>query len=351
MRKKEISLGKRKLGPDYPCFIIAEAGINHNGNQEMAFQLVDAAVEARADAVKFQTFIAEKLIISYSQNAEHREITANAHESQLEIAKKLQLSFEDFIEIKNYCDEKGIIFLSTPFDEESADFLDELGTFAFKIPSGEVTNHLFLEHIAKKGKPIIMSTGMCYLGEVDDAVRVIEKAGGKDLVLLHCVSQYPADAADANLRAMQTMSAAFQVPIGYSDHTSGIEIALAAVALGACVIEKHFTLDRNLPGPDHKASIEPHHLKTLIQCIRTVESALGHGLKIPVASEENIRKIARRSIVLKRDIAKGELIDKMMLTAMRPASGIPPNYVNLVEGRRAARLLNGGALLEWNDLG
>ena len=243
-----------------------------------------------------------------------------------------------------------MLLKSTPFDEESADLLDELDVPVFKIGSGEVTNWPFLEHIACKGKPVILSTGMSYLSEVGEAVRVIRGTGNHQLVLLHCVSNYPADPADANLRTMQTMAIAFQVPVGYSDHTPGIGAALAAVALGACVIEKHFTLDRDLPGPDHRASLEPHELQALVEGVRVVESAIGDGVKRPAQSEEDNRAIVRRSLAAISDIPKGAVLRSDMLKALRPASGISPTLLEHVIGRKAKRSLSTGQLITWSDL-
>jgi len=344
-----IEITGRKIGPGKPVFIIAEAGVNHNGSLEMAKRLVNAAVEAGADAVKFQTFKAEKVVSSHAPKAAYQKSTTDSAESQLEMIRRLELPYEVFRELKAYCDQCGIIFMSTPFDEDSVDFLDSLGVPVFKIPSGEVINHPFLEHIAQKGKPLIMSTGMSYLSEVDEAVRVIKNARNDQLVVLHCVSNYPADPADVNLRAMQTMATAFQVPVGYSDHTLGIEMPLAAVALGACVIEKHFTLDRDLPGPDHRASLEPTELKAMVDGIRKVEQALGNGRKVPTTSEEDTRRVARRSLVLRKDVPEGSLIEAKMLTSLRPAGGIPPNMASYVVGRKATRPLKAGAILQWGD--
>jgi len=345
-----VSIGERVIGPGKPVFIIAEAGVNHNGSLEMAKQLVDAAVEAGADAVKFQTFKAEKVVSLHAPKAAYQKNTTDPAESQLEMVRRLELPYEAFRELKAYCDQRGILFMSTPFDEDSVDFLDGIGVPVFKIPSGEVVNHPFLEYVARKGKPLIMSTGMSYLSEVDEAVRVVGGPGNEQLVLLHCVSNYPADPADVNLRAMQTMATAFQVPVGYSDHTLGIEIPLAAVALGACVIEKHFTLDRELPGPDHRASLEPAELKAMVDDIRKVEQALGNGRKIPASSEEDTRRVARRSLVLKEDVSEGKLIQAGMLTALRPAGGIPPNLISYVVGRETTHPLKAGAILQWGDL-
>jgi N-acetylneuraminate synthase/N,N'-diacetyllegionaminate synthase len=345
-----INISGRLVGPGYPCFVIAEAGVNHNGSVKMAKELVDVAAEARADAVKFQTFLAEKVMTLDAPKAEYQKETTGSNESQIEMIKKLQLSFHDFNDIKIYCERKGIIFLSTPFDERSVDFLDELEVPAFKISSSEVTNHPFLESVAGKGKPIIMSTGMCYLSEVDEAVRVIKEAGCRDLILLHCVSNYPADPKDANIRAMQTMAKAFQLPVGYSDHTQGIEATLAAVSRGACVIEKHFTLDKNLPGPDHKISLNAWELKRLVESVRIVEISLGDGNKVPSRSEILNREILRRSLVASCDISRNSIITSNMLTALRPANGISPSLINLVVGNKAKRNLSAGQQISWGDL-
>jgi len=346
----DISINGHVVSADAPVFVIAEAGVNHNGDPGMAKRLVEAAVKAGADAVKFQTFKANKVVAPNAPKAAYQKATTDPEESQLEMLRRLELPYEVFEEIKALCDQEDIIFMSTSSDEESTDFLDTLGVPAFKVPSGEVTNHLFLEYVALKGKPIIMSTGMSYLSEVDEAVRVIRKAGNDKLVLLHCVSNYPADVVDVNLKAMQTLRFAFQVPIGYSDHTLGIEIPLAATALGACVIEKHFTLDRRLPGPDHKASLEPDELKAMVDGIRMVKQALGNGCKMPAASEEDTRYVARRSLVLKENVSEGDVITAKMLTALRPSCGIPPNMISYVEGRKAARSLRAGTMLNWSDL-
>ena len=347
---KEINVAGRKVGPGYPCLIIAEAGVNHNGDIELAKRLVDVAVEAGADAVKFQTFQADRVASTTAPKAGYQMQTTDAAESQLDMLRRLELSPEAYCELQMYCRERDVLFMSTPFDEESVDFLDELGVSVFKIGSGEITNWPFLEYIARKGKPIILSTGMSYLSEVDEAVRVLRGAGCEELVLLHCVSNYPANPADANLRAMRTMAAAFQVPIGFSDHTPGIKVALAAVALGACVLEKHFTLDKGLPGPDHRASLEPQELQSLVAGIRTVEMALGNSAKLPARSESDNRLIVRRSLAATSDIPKGAILKADMLRAIRPGSGISPTLLEHVVGRRVKRPLTPNQLITWSDL-
>jgi len=328
-----IDIANHKVGPGYPVFIIAEAGVNHNGSLDMAYQLVDAAAQSGADAVKFQTFKAENIVTPQAPKADYQKQTTDAAESQFAMIKRLELSYDAFRQLKAYCDLQNIVFLSTPFDEESADFLTELDIPAFKIPSGEVTNLPFLAYVARKQKPIILSTGMAYLSEVDEAVRIIQQNACQELVLLHCVSNYPADPAEVNLRAMQTMSHAFQLPVGYSDHTLGNEIALASVAMGASVIEKHFTLDKNLPGPDHKASLEPVELKAMIQGSHKVESALGSGRKTPTASEQNAAAVARKSLVAAYDLPAGTIITPKMITAKRPGTGLPQSLITYVLGR------------------
>ena len=347
---RPIAIGQRIVGPDHPCFVIAEAGVNHNGDLELARRLVDVAAEAGADAVKFQTFRADRLVSPTAPKAAYQRQTTGAGESQLDMLRRLELSPAAHRELNDYCRQRGLIFLSTPFDEESADLLDELDVLAFKIGSGEVTNHPFLEYVARKGKPIILSTGMSYLSEVDEAVRLLCDAGCEQLILLHCVSSYPAAPADANLRAMQTMAVAFDLPVGYSDHTPGIEVALAAVALGACVLEKHFTLDRNLPGPDHRASLQPDELRALIAGVRVVERALGDGVKHPAPAEADTRAVARRSLVARVEIPAGATVEAGMLTALRPADGIPPSLIRRIIGRRTRHPLAAGQFIDWSDL-
>ncbi len=320
-------------------FIIAEAGVNHNGSIELAKKLIDVAVEAGADAVKFQTFKAEKVISKFAQKAEYQKKTTDSQESQLEMVKKLELSFENFVELKKYCDERNIIFLSTPFDIESARFLYELGLEIFKIPSGEITNYLLLREIGSFNKKIILSTGMADLGEIEDAIDLLVASGTirENITLLHCTTEYPAPIEEVNLKAILTLKEAFKLPVGYSDHTPGIEITIAAVAMGATVIEKHFTLDKNLPGPDHKSSLEPDELKLMVKAIRNVEKALGNGIKKPSPSELKNRDVARKSIVAARKIKKGEIFTEENLTVKRPGTGISPMRWKEIIGKMANR--------------
>ena len=340
-----IDIAGRRVGHDQPCFVIAEAGVNHNGSLEMARRLVDVAAQSGADVVKFQTFTAERLALPDAPKAEYQLQTTDVAESQFDMLKRLELPLEAYEQLMAYCQERNILFMSSPFDEESADLLACLGMAAFKIPSGELTNLPLLSHVARKGKPMIVSTGMASLGEVEKAVRTIEEAGNREFVLLHCVSNYPADPADVNLRAMQTMAAAFGMPVGYSDHTLGIELPIAAVALGACVIEKHFTLDRNLPGPDHRASLEPDELVAMVKDVRTVEAALGHGRKEPAASEAATAAAARKSMVAARDIPAGTKLTEDLIAFKRPGTGLPSPMLPYVVGRTVRDRTPAGALL------
>ena len=345
-----IRIGARSIGYGKPVFLIAEAGVNHNGDLRLAKQLVDVAAEAGADAVKFQTFRAEELVTASAPKAKYQIGTTGAEEAQLDMLKRLELSHQAHRELIEHCSTRGILFLSTPFDFGSADLLETLGVLAYKIASGEITNWLFLGHIASKKKPVIISTGMSDMGEVEQAVGVLRAAGCSELAILHCTSSYPAPPESVNLRAMQAMSDAFHVPVGLSDHTEGIEAALAAVALGACVIEKHFTLDRSLPGPDHKASLEPGELAAMVRSIRIVESTLGDGLKRATSVEEDVKDVARRSIVARRTIASGTLITQDLLTFKRPGTGIPPSEYKRVIGRKAARTIASDTLIKFEDL-
>jgi len=307
-------------------FIVAEAGINHNGNMEVARKMVVAAHKAGADAIKFQTFKAEKVISQFAPKAGYQLITTSPDESQLEMAKKLELSFDDFRELSNYCSGIGIMFLSTAFDEESLYFLMELGQKYIKIPSGEVTNLPYLRKAGAMNRKIIMSTGMMDLNEIGSAIDILTDAGTdrKNITLLHCNTQYPTPMEDVNLFAMKTIQKRYGLDVGYSDHTLGIEIPLAAVALGATVIEKHFTLDKSMKGPDQTASLNPDELAAMVKAIRNVELSIGSGIKKPSPSEKENMAIARRSIVAARNIRKGEVFTEDNLTTKRPGTGISP---------------------------
>ena len=313
--------------------VIAEAGVNHNGSFETACRMVDAAKDAGADYIKFQTFKSDRLVSRNAQKAEYQR-NATGGGTQTEMLKNLELSFTKFVALKEYCDVAGISFLSTPFDHESIDFLNSLGMPFWKIPSGEITDLPYLEAIAHTGKPVVMSTGMSNLREISEAIHVLKGNGTKEIKLLHCNTEYPTPFADVNLRAMQTLRDTFYVEVGYSDHTRGIEVPVAAVALGATIIEKHFTLDRNMEGPDHKASLEPNELAAMVSAVRNIEMALGTGDKTPSTSERKNITVARRSIVARRKIRKGETFTAENLTVKRPGTGISPMcWYDLIGGK------------------
>jgi len=345
---RKVRIGNRLVGDGEPVFIVAEVGVNHNGDVGLAKKLVDKVGNAGADAVKFQVFKAENVVIQNAEKAKYQKETTGSEESQYEMIKKFELTGDDFKELADYARKKGVIFLASPFDKDSVDLLDEIGVPAFKVASGEITNFPLLKYMAKKGKPIILSTGMATLGEVEEALRVIRDEGIQDVVLLHCVTSYPAKLKSVNLRAMQTLKCAFKLPIGFSDHTIGIIVPIAAVALGAVLIEKHFTLDRTLPGPDHKASLEPHELKRMVRAIRNVEVALGNGIKRLTKDEEEIKKVARRSIVAKVDIPKGSIINLNFIDLKRPGTGIPPKYIDIILGRKAKKNIKKDDVLNWD---
>lgn len=340
-----LRVGDRRIGPGAPCFVIAEAGVNHNGVLANALALVDAAADAGADAVKFQTFRAERLASSAAPKAVYQLDPSAAGESQLDMLRRLELSHADHHAIARQCALRGIAFLSTPFEEESARFLDEMGVPAFKISSGDLTNLALLEYVAGFGKPLILSTGMADLPEIDAAVDAILSARGVTPALLQCVSEYPAAPADANLRAMATLQAAFACPAGYSDHTPGIETAIAAAALGACVVEKHLTIDRRLPGPDHKASLEPAELRAMVRGIRIAEASRGDGVKRPAAGEAAIAAVARKSLVAARDIPAGSVLHAEDIAIRRPGTGLPPRYRAQLLGRTTKVAISSGTLL------
>lgn len=326
-------------------YLIAEAGVNHNGSYELACKLVDSARAAGVDCIKFQTFKSKNLVSNSAQKAEYQKDTTGEG-SQVDMLKKLELSYDEFLALKDYCDKVGICFLSTPFDFDSIDFLNSIDMPFWKIPSGEVTNYPYLVALAKTGKPVVMSTGMCNMSDIQTAIDVLRKNGTKDIKLLHCNTEYPTPFEDVNLRAMQTMRDAFGLEVGYSDHTKGIEVPVAAVALGATVIEKHFTLDRNMEGPDHKASLEPDELAKMVSSIRNIEKALGKGDKIPSLSEMKNITVARKSIVAAKNIKMGELLTEENITAKRPGTGITPMKWNEVLGTRAVRDFEEDELIE-----
>lgn len=345
----DIKLGSRCIGEGHPCFIIAEAGVNHNGDIALAKKLIDIAADSNADAVKFQTFKADKIVSESAEKAEYQKCKTKENESQYQMLKKLELLESDFKELKAYAETKNILFLSTPFDKESADFLDNIGVPLFKIASGEITNLPFLQHIAKKKKPVILSTGMATLGEIEEALDTLIKEGLENIILLHCITSYPAKMKDANLKVMETLRSSFKLPVGLSDHTLGINVAVASRALNACVIEKHFTLDKKLPGPDHSASLEPAELKLLVEGIRDIEIALGDGIKKPTQEEENIKKFARKKIVAATDILKNTVITEEMVNIKRIGTeeGLLPKYLNTILGRKTRFDIKANSPITW----
>jgi N,N'-diacetyllegionaminate synthase len=345
-----VTVGERAVGPGEPCFVIAEAGVNHNGDLELALRLVDAAAEAGADAVKFQTFQAEGVAAVGAPKADYQLDTTPAGESQLEMLKRLELDADAYRTLKEAAERRGLVFLSTPFDVGSVDLLDELRVDAFKVASPDLTNLPLLEEIGRRGRPVFLSTGLGTLAEVEAGVAALKTAGATEVVVLHCVSEYPAAAADANLRAMATIADRVGCPVGYSDHTEGLEVALAAVALGACALEKHFTLDRTLPGPDQRASLEPTELSALVAGIRRVESALGTGSKEPTEAERRNAQLVRRSLAAAGDLPAGVVLTPDMLVALRPGTGISPARIDEVVGRKLARSVAHHELLQPDDL-
>ena len=326
--------------------IIAEAGVNHNGNIIIAKKMIDFAKEAGVDYIKFQTFIPENLVSKYAKKAEYQKITTASDESQLQMLRKLMLSKNEFIELSDYCKATSIGFISTPFDLESVDFLNSFNMDFWKVPSGEITNLPYLVEIAKTGKQIILSTGMSDLDEIDAALNVLHSNGAGKITLLHCNTQYPTPIEDVNLNAMLTLKDRYNCDVGYSDHTLGIEVPIAAVALGATVIEKHFTLSSIMEGPDHKASLEPKEFKSMVSAIRNIEKALGTGNKVASPSETENKDIARKSIVASRMIKKGEVFSKDNITTKRPGSGISPMRWYNVIGAVAKRDFQEDELIE-----
>lgn len=318
-------------------YIIAEAGVNHNGSFETAKRMILEGKKAGVDAVKFQTFITDNLVSSSAPKAVYQRKATGHQENQKEMLKKLELSFQEFRLLKEYAEELSVDFLSTPFDEESIDFLSTLNIPYWKIPSGEITNLPYLMKIAQTYKPVILSTGMCTINEVEEALRVFINYPKKDIILLHCNTEYPTPFQDVNLHAMKTLEEKFHVKVGYSDHTQGIEVPIAAVALGAVVIEKHFTLDKRMEGPDHRASLEPYELTAMVAAIRNIEEALGTGIKVPSESEQKNITIARKSIVAREKIMAGEIFSERNLTVKRPGDGISPMEWFHILGQKASK--------------
>ena len=331
-------------------FIIAEAGVNHNGSLDMALQLVDAAKQSGADAVKFQSFKADQLATRSAHKAAYQERTTSQAESQFDMLKRLELDRAGHERILRHCEDRGIQFLSSPFDLPSIDLLAEMNLPVYKVPSGELTNEPYLRKIGAKGKPVILSTGMATLGEVEEAINTLRAAGAGQLTLLHCVTEYPAPYAEVNLRAMHTLKLAFGLPVGYSDHTPGIEVSIAAAALGAEMIEKHFTLDRSLPGPDHAASLEPGELKAMVTAIRNVEAALGTGIKAPAPCEIPNISVARKSLVAASSLPAGHKLQEQDLNIKRPGNGLAPKLMPALVGRTLRVAVEQDALIRWDDL-
>ena len=328
--------------------IIAEAGVNHNGDVMMAKQLIDAAIDAGADIVKFQTFNADRQVTRTAKKANYQSLTTDSQETQYEMLRRLELSEDMHRELITYCKSSNIAFLSTGFDIESINLLHSLGQECFKIPSGEITNLPYLRHIGHLGKPIILSTGMSSMGDIEAAIDVLEQSGARrtQITILHCTTEYPTPMNEVNLRAMQSIKSAFGVEVGYSDHTVGIEVAVAAVAMGAVVIEKHFTLDRNLPGPDHQASLEPIELKQMIVAIRNIDLALGNGIKHSTPSEAKNKSVARKSLIAKCEIKAGEVFTAENIAVKRPGTGISPMRWDEIIGRYAHRNFKADELIE-----
>jgi len=345
-----VTIGNRRIAQGAPCYVIAEAGVNHNGDVDLGRRMIDAAAAAGADAVKFQTFSADRLAASDAAKADYQMRTTSSSESQYEMLKSLELTTQAHEALMRHCASRNIMFLSSPFDEDAADLLDAMNVAAFKIPSGEIVNLPFLQYVAAKCRPMILSSGMATLEEVEAAVTAIRAQRNDDIVVLHCVSDYPARPAEVNLRAMATIRTACGVTVGFSDHTEGDAVALAAVALGACLIEKHFTLDRNLPGPDHLASSEPDELAALVEGIRSVEAALGDGCKEPQPSEMQNRLLMRKSLMAKRDLPAGSTVRQDDLMALRPGTGISPARAPEIIGRRLSVSVRAGSQISWDML-
>jgi N-acetylneuraminate synthase len=341
----KFSLGERLVGPGNPVLIIAEAGVNHNGDVRLAYGLIDAAAAAGADIVKFQSFVTDETVTRSARKADYQIAATDPAESQFRMLKALELSREEQADLNAHCSRRGVLFLSTPYDRPSVDVLCGIGVLGIKIGSTDTTNLPFLEYVARKGKPIILSTGMCDLKEVSAAVETLRVSGAQQLALLHCTSQYPALLDEVNLRAIETLADCFACPVGFSDHTRGIEASVWAVAAGASIIEKHFTLDCNLPGPDHRASLEPAQMAKLVQLIRQVERSLGTGRKAPSPCELPNKPVMRRSLVARRPIAAGEVIKPDALACKRPGHGLQPGLWKRVVGKRSARAIAADEIL------
>ncbi len=346
-----IIIQKKVIGPDHPCFFIAEAGVNHNGNLENAISMIDVAIKAGADAIKFQTFIAENLMTRDAPKADYALNETNPKEKFFEMIKKLELSLPQFRKLKEVCELKGIIFLSTPFSIEAVDWLVDLDVPAFKISSGDLDNYPLLSYVIEKKKPIILSSGMADMPEVQETLNFIKKKHFSELVLMHCTSSYPTEFRDANLNVLDTYRTQFpNIVIGFSDHTPGTIMGAVAIAKGAKVIEKHFTLDKSMEGPDHKASLDPVELEDYIKNIRLAELAMGDPHKKITKAEENVRMVARKSIVSRIDLPKGTVLSLKHITVKRPGTGIPAKKIDDVLGRVINKDIKADTIISWNDL-
>jgi len=344
-----VRIGDRWVGAGEKCFIVAEPGSNHDGKLAQAKRLIEVAAEAGCDAVKFQTFKADKIVARVEDRPKYLDALAKPGETMHSLFQKLELPDDWHGELRDHARDHGLVFYSTPFDEASVDMLEALGVPCFKVASFELNHLPLIEHIARKKRPMILSTGMADLSDVEDALAVVYPHH-RDVLLLHCTSSYPAKVEDSNLRAMETLRRAFQVPVGLSDHSLGILVPAAAVALGACVIEKHFTVDKGLPGPDHPFALDPAELRDLVRSIRDVEAALGTGRKHRVAAEEELHRLARRRIFVVQDVAEGQLIASDMIGILRGTDGIEPKHLKAVVGRRARRPIRAHTALTWDDL-
>lgn len=329
-------------------FIIAEIGVNHNGSLDMAKSLVLEARKAGADAVKFQTFFANELVTGNAAKAKYQTENMKSGGNQYGMLKALELSKDALIEISSFCSDNDIEFLSTPFSERAADLLEAVNVQRFKISSGDLTHLPMLAYIARKGLPMIVSTGMANMSEIEEAVLTINKSGNDQVSILHCVSNYPAAVEDCNLKAMETIRKAFQLPVGWSDHSKGAAVSIAATALGAEIIEKHITLDKSLEGPDHKASMEPDEFKQFVRDIRAIEEAMGNGIKLPVSDETETARVARRSLVVTKDLSQGHVITKGDVKIVRPGTGLAPKHHEAILGLRLATGLKTDTPLQWH---
>jgi len=346
--KKSVRIGKISAGDDYPVIIIAEVSLNHNGDMNIAKKMIDVASEAGADIIKFQTFRAEGFISDKNMTYTYKEYSGKKTESQFDMFKRLELPFEWHKKLKDYAESKKLIFMSTPGDEECADFLEKLGVAAFKVGSDDLTNLRLIEHIAKKGKPMIISTGMSTMDEIEDAVQTIYSTGNKQIVILHCSSEYPANPENVNLNFIKTLKKKFDVPIGFSDHTPGIAVPIASVAVGACLIEKHFTLDKKMTGPDHSFSSDPIELNLLVEGCRMAKKSIGSGIRNMTEEEKEMKRISRKSIVAASDIKKGEKFSNENLAIKRASGvGLEPRLIKKIIGKEVSKDIKEGTPITY----